>query len=195
MITIHDILALAAKIPPGLPDDGAVEGLLIAMQNLDESLGAVEDGFSTLDGVFTEIADVVYFAAKAMQYAAYRGGIDVATALEMTQAKYQLRARPGFPEDPKSEWRAIAAVYKQMPARQALDESGFDWYGIHQCPDKGTFVEVLSRIEWTALYASVPYMLVVIFEQIPTKAEINTLKALNPDHLTVLQNAVIVSWG
>lgn len=100
---LHKILELAAKLPSGIPDPDADYKLAVEMNELL----AAED----FDAMLTEVADVVYYAAKAIHYAASVAGVSVDTALRLAVAKYELRARPGNPKNDYEEREACMAVH------------------------------------------------------------------------------------
>jgi len=104
-VTIADILALAAKLPAGLPDTGAID-------KLQHERGELQAALTTGDmpGAFTEVADVAYYAAKAIHEAANAAGLTVEQALAVCAAKYGLRAQPGNPKDDAAERAAVLAV-------------------------------------------------------------------------------------
>ena len=100
---LHKILELAAQLPSGISDPDADYKLAVEMNELL----AAED----FDAILTEVADVVYYAAKAIHYAASVASVSVDTALRLAVAKYELRARPGNPKDDANERAACMAVY------------------------------------------------------------------------------------
>ena len=100
---LHKILELAAKLPSGIPDPGAHYKIVVEMNELL----AAKDYYAVL----TEVADVAYYAAKAIHYAASVASVSVDTALRLAVAKYELRARPGNPKDDANERAACMAVY------------------------------------------------------------------------------------
>lgn len=100
---LHKILELAAKLPSGIPDPDAHYKLVVEV----DELRAAED----YDAVLTEVADIVYYAAKAIHHAASVAGVDVDTALGLAVAKYELRAQPGNPKNDANERAACMAVY------------------------------------------------------------------------------------
>ena len=100
---LDQILALAAQLPSGIPDPDADYKLAVEMNELL----AAED----FDAMLTEVADVAYYAAKAIHHAASVAGVSVDTALRLAVAKYELRARPSNPKDDANERAACMAVY------------------------------------------------------------------------------------
>lgn len=100
---LHKILELAAKLPSGIPDPGAHYKIVVEMNELL----AAKDYYAVL----TEVADVAYYAAKAIHYAASVASVSVDTALRLAVAKYELRARPGNPKNDNEERAACMAVY------------------------------------------------------------------------------------
>lgn len=100
---LHKILELAAQLPSGISDPDADYKLAVEMNELL----AAED----FDAILTEVADVVYYAAKAIHYAASVASVSVDTALRLAVAKYELRARPGNPKNDNEERAACMAVY------------------------------------------------------------------------------------
>ena len=99
------ILALAARLPAGLPDANAIQKLAHERGELQAAL----DG-GDRSGTLTEVADVAYYAIKAIHEAAYAAGLTVEQALAVCEAKYRLRARPGNPKDDAAERAAVLAV-------------------------------------------------------------------------------------
>lgn len=102
---ISAILDLAAQLPAGLPDQNAPSKLAYELAELDAAIEA-GDG----DGTLTEVADVVYYAAKCIHLAASREGVSVDNAMLLAIAKYTLRARPGNPKDDAAERAACRRV-------------------------------------------------------------------------------------
>lgn len=100
---LHKILELAAQLPSGIPDPGAHYKLVVEVNELSAA--------ADYDAILTEVADVVYYAAKAIHYAASVASVSVDTALRLAVAKYELRARPGSPKDDANERAACMAVY------------------------------------------------------------------------------------
>jgi len=100
---LHKILELAAKLPSGIPDPGAHYKLVVEGRELSAA--------ADYDAILTEVADVVYYAAKAIHYAASVASVSVDTALRLAVAKYELRARPGNPKNDNEEREACMAVY------------------------------------------------------------------------------------
>ena len=99
------VVALAAQLPSGLSDRKAPQKLEGECQELEEALGN-NDYVAAL----TEVADVVYDAIKAIEWAAASVGLTVGQALVLAIAKYRLRARPGNPKDDVAERAACAEV-------------------------------------------------------------------------------------
>jgi|GEM_PF-812743 len=104
-VSIADVLALAAKLPAGLPDTGAIDKLQHERGELQVAL--IEGDRS---GTLTEVADVAYYAIKAIHEAASAAGLTVEQALAVCEAKYRLRARPGNPKDDEAERAAVLAA-------------------------------------------------------------------------------------
>jgi len=102
---VASILALAEKLPSGLPDAQAPAKLLAEMKELAEAIEA-EDR----DGALTEVADAVYYAAKCIALAAAMAGISRVEAFVVARAKYSLRAAPGNPKDDAAERAACRAA-------------------------------------------------------------------------------------
>ena len=100
---LHKILELAAQLPSGIPDPDAHYKLVVETNELL----ATED----YDAVLTEVADVAYYAAKVIHYAASVASVSVDTALRLAVAKYELRAQPGNPKNDCEERAACMAVY------------------------------------------------------------------------------------
>lgn len=105
---IAEILALAARLPAGLPDPAALFKL---HREEEELLTAIADHDHT--GALTEIADMAYYAIKVIHLAASWLDLDVDTALQLAVAKYALRARPGNPKDDGAERAACLAVLQE----------------------------------------------------------------------------------
>ena len=99
------ILALAARLPAGLPDANAIQKLAHERGELQAAL----DG-GDRSGTLTEVADVAYYAIKAIHEAASAAGLTVEQALAVCEAKYRLRARPGNPKDDEAERAAVLAA-------------------------------------------------------------------------------------
>ena len=104
-VSIADVLALAARLPSGLPDPNAIQKLAHERGELQAALVAGD-----MPGAFTEVADVAYYAIKAIHEAASAAGLTVEQALAVCEAKYRLRARPGNPKDDEAERAAVLAV-------------------------------------------------------------------------------------
>ena len=103
---VASILALAEKLPSGLPDAQAPAKLLAEMKELAEAIEA-EDR----DGALTEVADAVYYAAKCIALAAAMAGISRVEAFVVARAKYSLRAAPGNPKDDAAKRAACRAAW------------------------------------------------------------------------------------
>lgn len=73
------------------------------------------------DAVLTEVADVAYYAAKVIHYAASVASVSVDTALRLAVAKYELRAQPGNPKNDYEERAACMAVYLAGSAADDLE--------------------------------------------------------------------------
>jgi len=120
MRDIDRILDLAAKLPAGLPDSGALEKLTREYKELDEAL---DEG--DILGAILEGGDVAYYACKLLNLAAHRidrvagneMSIGVSDLIVACQAKYALRAQPGNPKDDAAEREAV---------RRALNLRGGD---------------------------------------------------------------------
>ena len=95
---IESILALAEKLPSGLPDAQAPAKLLAEMKELAEAIEAEDH-----DGALTEVADVVYYAVKTIALAADLASIARTEAFAVALAKYSLRAAPGNPKNDAAE--------------------------------------------------------------------------------------------
>lgn len=102
MKEIKEILELAARLPSGIPDYRAVQKLSVEQEELKTAI--VDDDHL---GALTELADVVYYAVKAIHAAASMCGMDVDAAMDMCIAKYRLRARPGNPKNDAEERAAV----------------------------------------------------------------------------------------
>lgn len=102
---IAEILALAAKLPAGLPDPDALKKLTREMDEFNEAIEA-----NDTDGALTEAADIGYYVAKLLDYVAGLLSLDADTVLLLAVAKYTLRARPGNPKDDAAERAACRAV-------------------------------------------------------------------------------------
>jgi phosphoribosyl-ATP pyrophosphohydrolase len=105
-VSIADVLALAAKLPSGLPDANAIQKLAHERGELQVAL---DEGDRS--GTLTEVADVAYYAIKAIHEAASAAGLTVEQALVVCEAKYRLRARPGNPKDDEAERAAVLAAF------------------------------------------------------------------------------------
>ena len=103
---VESILALAEKLPSGLPDAQAPAKLLAEMKELAEAIEAEDH-----DGALTEVADVTYYAAKCIALAADMAGISIVKAFAVARAKYSLRAAPGNPKDDAAERAACRAAW------------------------------------------------------------------------------------
>lgn len=95
---IESILDLAAKLPSGRIDSQAPAKLLGEIEELETALAA-----NDIDGALTEVADVVYYAAKVIALASDLAGIARTEAFAVALAKYRLRARDGNPKDDAAE--------------------------------------------------------------------------------------------
>ncbi len=102
---VESLLYLAEKLPSGVNDPQAPAKLLAEMQELEAALAAEDH-----DGVLTEVADVVYYAAKCIALAADMAGISTVEAFAVARAKYSLRAAPGNPKDDAAERAACRAA-------------------------------------------------------------------------------------
>lgn len=102
---IESILDLAGKLPSGRIDSQAPNKLLGEIEELEEALAE-----NDIDGALTEIADVVYYAAKVIALASDLAGIARTEAFAVAQAKYRLRARDGNPKDDAAERAACREV-------------------------------------------------------------------------------------
>lgn len=103
------ILELANRLPAGLPDDKAPAKLVREWQELLEALDSDDH-----TGALTELADVVYYAAKSIHAAAFRCGVDIETAFAVAEAKYSLRAQPGNPKNDTAERAAVAVFLRKV---------------------------------------------------------------------------------
>ena len=101
-MSIDKILALAARLPSGLPDPKAADKLI---RERDEFRQAMAAGDTI--GALTELADRVYYACKEIHTAASESGLTVEQAFAVCIAKYELRARPGNPKSDAEEREAI----------------------------------------------------------------------------------------
>lgn len=95
------VLALAAKLPAGLPDPKSADKLI---RERDEFREAVASGDEV--GALTELADRIYYACKEIDAAASEAGVTISQAFSVCVAKYQLRARAGNPKDDEAEREA-----------------------------------------------------------------------------------------
>lgn len=102
---ITTILALAVRLPAGLPDPKAIQKLAHERGELQAALNEGD-----YPGALTEVADVVYYAAKAIHEAAAAAGLTVEQALAVCEAKYRLRARSGNPKNDAEERAAVVAA-------------------------------------------------------------------------------------
>lgn len=92
------LLEYAARLPSGLPDSRAIDKLL---RERDELLDALAEEDQV--GALAEAADVAYYAAKVLDWAARQVGISVPALLRVACAKYRLRAQPGNPKNDAAE--------------------------------------------------------------------------------------------
>lgn len=104
-IMIKEILKLAAKLPAGLPDPKAADKLIAERAEFRQ---AIKDGDSL--GALTELADIVYYACKAIDAGATEAGVTLEMAFAICEAKYKLRAQPGNPKNDKAEREAVLEV-------------------------------------------------------------------------------------
>lgn len=102
---VHEIMALAAKLPSGLNDARSADKL---MAERDEFILAIVA--NDTPGALTEAADGVYYAVKHIDWLAQCLGLEVDELFEITIAKYQLRARPGNPKNDAAERAVVLEV-------------------------------------------------------------------------------------
>lgn len=102
---IAAVLALAAKLPSGLPDYDSVLKLAREHAELIQALAAGD----TI-GALTEVADQVYYAIKVIHAASTLAGVTVDQAIDLCLAKYALRAQPGNPKNDALERAACSKV-------------------------------------------------------------------------------------
>ena len=116
---IHDLLALADKLPTGRRDPRALAKLAREREELAEAL-AKGDRL----GAVLEAGDVAYYAAKCVAngllsreeaeaevtQAAGAVGLTFKEVIKAAKAKFGLRARPGNPKNDAEERAAVAKV-------------------------------------------------------------------------------------
>lgn len=100
IVSVQDILDLAAKLPSGLNDPRAAEKMLAERAELLEAIEQKGDSLG-------EAADAVYYAAKHIDYVAGLLEISVNDVFQVAKAKYALRAQPGNPKDFAAEREAV----------------------------------------------------------------------------------------
>lgn len=103
--SIKDILAIAAKLLPGINDINNIEKLVHEFDALLEARRH-NDGI----GACIEAGDVAYYAVKSIGYAAHLTGITVDDALSICIAKMSLRAQNGNPSDDEQERAAVKDI-------------------------------------------------------------------------------------
>lgn len=109
MEQIKRLIDFSRRLPTGAHDPRAPEKLAREWEELKAELST--DRLAAL----TELADVVYYAAKTVYTAAALCGVTVEAAFAAALAKYEQRARPGNPKDFKVERIAvIEAVERSM---------------------------------------------------------------------------------
>lgn len=94
MDQMKKLLSYAALLPSGIPDPQAPAKLQRELEELRLALEA-----NNLGDALTEAADVAYYAAKVMDWAARQVNLDVHGLLAVACAKYHLRAQPGNPKN------------------------------------------------------------------------------------------------
>ena len=122
LLSLADEIAAVRSVSPGRHDSHAAEKLQREREELDEALAAGD-----IVGAWTEVADVVYYAAKCvatqkMTEATARrivsaesasAGVDFDTAVRMGVAKYKVRIRnneKGLVKTPAGDAREREAV-------------------------------------------------------------------------------------
>lgn len=109
MEQVKRLIELSRQLPTGARDLRAPEKLAREWEELEQALST--DRIEAL----TELADVVYYAAKAVYTAATLCGVTVEAAFAAALAKYERRARPGNPKDFEAERAAVVeAVERSM---------------------------------------------------------------------------------
>lgn len=108
MQKVKNILRLAAQLPSGLNDSRSADKLFAER---DELIVALVAGDYT--GALTEGADAVYYAAKYLDWVAGQLGVSIDQLFALSEAKYELRARPGNPKDDWAERRACRLVIER----------------------------------------------------------------------------------
>lgn len=110
MEQIKRLIDLSRQLPTGARDLRAPEKLVREWEELKAEL-STPDRLSAL----TELADVVYYATKAVYTAATLCGVTVEAAVAAALAKYERRAQPGNPKDFEAERAAVVeAVERSM---------------------------------------------------------------------------------
>ena len=110
MPMIEDIILLADKLPSGAYDEASLSKLMAEVAEFREAMGADD-----IVGAYTELADVVYYAAKLIHTLAEQAGVTTYDALRFAEAKYALRAEPGNPKDDEAERSAVLATLCAPP--------------------------------------------------------------------------------
>lgn len=105
IVSVQDILDLAAKLPSGLNDPLAAEKMLAERAELLEAIEQKGDSLG-------EAADAAYYAAKHIDYVAGLLGISVDDVFQVAQAKYALRAQSDNPKDFAAEREAVQKVIR-----------------------------------------------------------------------------------
>jgi len=113
---LNDIVDLARELPSGFDGPMAFSKLIVEREEFHAAL-SIGDAL----GALTEATDVVYYVAKYLHQVATEVSVLMAYAvtiddlIRMTRAKYELRARPGNPEDDGAERIAVLKALHNEP--------------------------------------------------------------------------------
>jgi len=99
------LIKLSAKLPSGSHDPKALEKARREIEELEEAFKKDDEVEIAL-----ELADLIYYTAKALRLATIRIGCQESQLLEAAITKYQLRARAGNPKNPREEYDAVASI-------------------------------------------------------------------------------------
>lgn len=118
IVTIEDLIGLAAQLPSGLNDHESPGKLY---DELLELMDMITKG--DLLGARLEAADVAYYCAKVIDYVSNLVILTPGQVMSAAQAKYALRAQHGNPKDDAVEREALLKLLGGEHAETKLPET------------------------------------------------------------------------
>ena len=100
----------------------------------------------------------------------------------MSAAAHLLAARDDLPEcNPDCEAAMISMALRESSLRDALNRSGFDWYGVGDCPDQETVLRALLKAGAKNIFPGKAWEITMSLHYPLDEDAAAALASLNPD--------------